>query len=381
MSGISAPRRISFDILLRVASGAWASELLRAAAAPLDSRDAGLAEEIVFGVLRYQGQLDHLIQAATGKPVKRLDIEVVIALRMGLYQSLYLDRIPAHASVTESVKLVKRARKSSATGLVNAVLRKADSLERTWPDEPARLSVPAWLLEKWHAQYGAERAQGIAAAYLKPPQAFVRCLDPPAANMEETEVPGCYRLLSKSSGALRRQDISSQWVVTLLDLQPDHLFLDLCAAPGNKTAQALESGVRAIACDLHVKRLAALSGLRCDRVALDATKPLPFRQKFDRILADVPCSGTGTLARNPEIKWRLEPGDLAQFHEKQAAILRRARECLAPGGLLVYSTCSLEKEENEAVVWEVAGPDARLYRRLPGVDAGDGFFAAMIRSE
>jgi 16S rRNA (cytosine967-C5)-methyltransferase len=381
MSGISAPRRISFDILRRVASGAWASELLRAATAGLDSRDAGLAEEIVFGVLRYQGQLDHVIGIATGKPAARLDIEVAVALRMGLYQSLYLDRIPAHAAVKESVELVKRASKRSAAGLVNAVLRRADQFKRDWPDEATELSVPAWLFERWKTQFGVERARAIATAFLKPPEAYVRWTGPPAAKLEPTEVPGCYRLLSKPGGAYRRQDISSQWVVTLLDLQPGQSFLDLCAAPGNKTAQALEHGVWAVACDLHVKRLATLSELDCERVALDATEPLPFRKKFDRILADVPCSGTGTLARNPEIKWRLRPEDLTRLQATQTAILQQALDCLAPGGLLVYSTCSLEEEENEAVVRAVLGllPDVR--RRLSGQDPGDSFFAAMIRSE
>jgi 16S rRNA (cytosine967-C5)-methyltransferase len=161
-------------------------------------------------------------------------------------------------------------------------------------------------------------------------------------------------------------------------------FLDVCAAPGNKTAQALEAGVRAVACDLHLHRLRQFAG--CPRVAVDATSPLPFRQVFDRILVDAPCSGTGTLGRNPEIKWRLEPADLLDLHGRQVRILRNSLELLRPGGRLVYSTCALEKKENEDVVARVLKPLAdrfqlfATHRRTPGTHAGDGFFAAIIDS-
>ena len=166
----------------------------------------------------------------------------------------------------------------------------------------------------------------------------------------------------------------------LLDLEAGQTFLDLCAAPGNKTAQALECGVRAVACDLHLRRLARMKELGCDFVVLDGTRPLPFAARFDRILVDAPCSGTGTLARNPEIKWRLRPADVADLHASQTALLRNALKLLAPGGRLVYSTCSLEREENEEVV-EAVAPGARLWRRLPGVHPGDGFFAAVLTSD
>lgn len=383
MPSLSPARRIAFDVLLRVESGAWASDLLRAASAPLDSRDAGLASEIVFGTLRYQAQLDHLIAHRT--PKARLDPEVRIALRIGFYQLLHLTRVPPHAAVVESVELVKRARKRSAAGLVNAVLRKPLPSPIDWPDESTRLSIPSWLLTRWQTQYGEEKAKAIAAAALSPPHTYVRfdTFDiPPSLRAEPTDVPGCFRVLSGDPSGLRRQDIGSQWVVTLLDLRPGLTFLDLCSAPGNKTAHALEFGVRAIACDLHLHRLRSQPNPRCPLVCLDATRPLPFRRTFDRILVDAPCSGTGTLSRNPEIKWRLLPEDLADLHRRQALILRNALDCLAPGGLLVYSTCSLEPEENEEVLEEVLGriPNETHYR-LPGLQPGDGFFAAVIRSD
>jgi len=165
----------------------------------------------------------------------------------------------------------------------------------------------------------------------------------------------------------------------LLELQPQDRLLDVCAAPGNKTAQAAEVALRIVACDISHARLQTLR-LPVPRVLLDATRPLPFAAKFDKILVDAPCSGTGTLGHNPEIKWRLKPEQLQGFAERQGLILRNALEALAPNGTLVYSTCSLEKEENEDVARAVAG--GRIIgeiRRFPGRDPGDGFYAAVIR--
>jgi 16S rRNA (cytosine967-C5)-methyltransferase len=159
--------------------------------------------------------------------------------------------------------------------------------------------------------------------------------------------------------------------------------LDLCAAPGNKTAQILAAGAAVIACDRYQKRLAEVPSSAL-RVVLDATEPLPFSKTLNRILVDAPCSGTGTLARNPEIKWRLRERDLAEFHNRQVQILANALRCLESGGSLVYATCSLEREENEDVVAEVLGANpsfklASTHLRLPGRDPGDGFFAAVIQ--
>ncbi|HKW97919.1 MAG TPA: transcription antitermination factor NusB [Bryobacteraceae bacterium] len=381
---MSPARLLAFETLRKVGRGGYASDLLAVGAAGLDPRDAALASEIVFGVLRYQAQLDFLIEHYSGRPLRKLDFEVVLALRMGIYQLRYLDRIPPHAAVSESVELVKNAGVRSAAGFANAVLRKAGREAVQWPDRAVELSHPEWLLARWDREFGADATARIAQANLRPPETYIRVPPgreiPAAISAEATEVPGCYRLIAGEAGEFRIQDIGSQSVVPLLELAPGQTFLDLCAAPGNKTAQALESGVRAVACDFHPKRVAMLRTLGAGVVHLDATRPLPFGRAFDRILLDAPCTGTGTLARNPEIKWRLQPSDIEELHGRQVVLLQNALEKLAPGGILVYSTCSLEREENDGVIEELGLHPAHIMRRIQGLQAGDGFFAAVLRS-
>ena len=338
---------------MAVAGGGYASDLLLARCTHLDSRDAGLAEAIVMGVLRYRAQLDWLIERCSGRAAGRVDAEVMTALRMGIFQLRYLDRVPAHAAVGESVELVKRARKRSATGFANAVLRKAANVEMAWPSREVELSCPEWMLARWEEQFGAETMQAIALAALQPP--------------ERHQLDG------------RVMDIGAQSVVPLLDISAGMTLLDVCAAPGNKTAQAIQAGARTIACDVHLNRARGLKALGVPVVVMDgATAVPPFGARFDRILVDAPCTGTGTLGRNPEIKWKVAPGDLESLPVKQQALVRNALTLLAPGGLLVYSTCSLEREENEGVVEGL--PVAETMRRLPGRDAGDGFYGAVIKS-
>jgi 16S rRNA (cytosine967-C5)-methyltransferase len=348
---------LTFDVLLAVARGGYASDLLAARSRDLESRDAGLASEIVMGGLRYQLQLDYLVEHYSGKPAASLDLPVLIALRMGIYQLRYLERIPPHAAVSESVELIKRASKRSAAGFANAILRKVGRAPVPWPDRATALSHPAWLLERWDRQYGKETATAISLANLRPPETYV--------NIETGRI----------------QDIGAQSIVPLLRLEPGQTFLDLCAAPGNKTAQALQYGVRALACDLHARRLEPLRNLGIDLVVLDGTRPLPFKRRFDRILIDAPCSGTGTLARNPEIKWRLRPSNIPDLQARQIALLQQGRRVLAAGGLLVYSTCSLEREENEDVIANLPRElVVETMCRTPGIEPGDGFFAAVIKS-
>jgi len=346
---VSPAREIAFRVLQRVHGGGYATDLLRRESG--DPRDLALAESITLGCLRHQSQLDFLIEHFSGRKQPKLDDVVRIALRMGIFQLRYLDRIPAHAAVTESVELVKQAHKRSAAGFVNAVLRKVNRNTIKWPDPATELSIPAWMLERWQRQYGEPAAAAIARAALEQPEAAI----------------------NPDTG--RQQDPGAQSIVPLLEIQPGMTVLDLCAAPGNKTAQALALGAIVTAADRYLKRLTEVP-FAAQRVVLDAANALPFNAKFDRILVDAPCSGTGTLARNPEIKWRLRETDLARFADLQRKMLERALPRLKPGGKLVYSTCSLEREENEDIVKGL--PVTGTHLRLPGRDPGDGFFAAVI---
>jgi 16S rRNA (cytosine967-C5)-methyltransferase len=380
---VSPARAAAFDVLLRVLRGAYASDLLIQRTSQLSSRDAGLASHIVFGVLRFRAQLDFLIDHYAGHPAKT-EPGLRAALWMGIFQLRYLDRIPRHAAVDESVELAKQGGRRFAAGFVNAILRKVNRDPIAWPSKSVELSCPAWLLESWTRQFGAAQAEAIAREALREPGTWVRTAQP-APNLEPAGLPGASRVThgNPPSGA-RIQDLGSQSIVPLLDLAPGLVLLDLCAAPGNKTAQALEFPILAFAGDLHLHRLRTVPPA-AHRVALDASKPLPFSTRFDRVLADVPCSGTGTLSRNPEIKWRLEPSNLGDLHRLQVAILTNALAVLKPAGRLVYSTCSLEEQENHEVVAEAlhASPGHRLVRemqRLPGRDPGDGFYAAVLTS-
>jgi 16S rRNA (cytosine967-C5)-methyltransferase len=349
---ISPARALAFRILKKVHAGGYASDLLRNEGAALDTRDAGLAEAIVMGVLRFEGQLNFLIGHFAGRPQPKLDPDVRLALQMGIYQLRYLDRIPPHAAVTESVELVKLSKQESTAGFVNAVLRKVHRNPVKWPDRATELSLPPWMLARWDKQFGPEAAQKIALAALSEPEANI----------------------NPETG--RQQDIGAQTIVPLLAIEPGMTVLDLCAAPGNKTAQAIAAGGRVIAADRYLKRLQDVPA-DAQRIVLDASQPLPFSKKFDRILIDAPCSGTGTLGRNPEIKWRLKPGDANLFAARQRAILDQARRFMKPGGRIVYSTCSLENEENQNVIKSLR-LRAETHLRLPGRDPGDGFFAAVI---
>ena len=406
---VSPARRAAYRILTRVESGGYSSELLHSSSelAEMDERDRALATELVLGSLRWQGALDDLLRRGARRPIEKLDPEVRIGLRMGAYQLRYLERIPDRAAVWESVELVKRARKHSAMGLVNAVLRRLPARE---PPEPEReLAHPSWLVDRWRRRYGDETTRRILGFNQTPPPTYLRlnARFPIEETLEDlaregidtapTELAACRRVLSDRpastacfrAGKIRIQDLGSQAIVPLLDLAPGRRFLDVCAAPGGKTYQALETtgrDLQAVAADRHLHRLNTMKRLAtCSvpLVLLDAETELPFRCAFDRILVDAPCSGTGTLARNPEIKWRLTEDNLGDLARKQRRILNGSLDALAPGGMLVYSTCSLEAEENEqvvaAVLRERRGFTADEHvDRLPGREGGDGFFACRI---
>ncbi|MGC1582539.1 MAG: 16S rRNA (cytosine(967)-C(5))-methyltransferase RsmB [Candidatus Acidiferrales bacterium] len=451
---VSKARQIAFDILSRVESqDSYASDLLHAElAGKIKSEDAALATVLTMGVLRQKRLLDFLIDTYSRKRGGALDVEVAIALRMGIFQLRFLNRIPARAAVNESVELVKRARKRSATTFVNAILRRAadNSQISVATLVPGHLpqaehleilySHPEWLIERWLKEFGEwrtialleenNRAPETAGAFLFPEErgAETKTLESEGIRISNGHwLRDAFRATGgniSSSGLFRKgrisvQDEASQIVPRLLNVEAGDSVLDLCAAPGGKTmtlARAAASGAFVVATDVYAHRLRAMRAqferlkLKAIHVAgVDATVPLPFLKKFKRILVDAPCSGTGTLARNPEIRWRLAPADLAEFQKRQVAMLGSALAQLEDRGRLVFSTCSLEFEENERVVQlalgkvngfrRVARPDLEaaiaphlvagasasslvdatgVFRTFPPEQQTDGFFAVAI---
>jgi 16S rRNA (cytosine967-C5)-methyltransferase len=432
----SPARSAAFQILLRVAQqDAYSSELLHSELLKnLSVADRGLCTEIVLGVLRWQSALDLAIGAASDKNLRSLDSEVLTALRIAAYQIRFLDRVPARAAVNESVELVRSARKRSAVGFANAVLRKIVSSPPTitahTPVEELshRLAHPQWLVARWMESFGAAATQKICEYDQTVPETTVRLHGASAEELREQGigfVPGA--LVSTAlritdgdviaseafrGGRVYIQDEASQLVALLVGR--GSRILDCCAAPGSKTAALAFRNPEAhiIAAELHPHRVRLLqeriAATNVEVLTADVTA-LQLGATFDRVLADVPCSGTGTLARNPEIKWKLRKSDLADLHTRQVAILTAALRHVAPGGRAIYSTCSLEVEENSAVVEEVLGshPGFRLVscreellrlreeglfvwgdidsmirgaflRTLPGVHPADGFFAAIL---
>lgn len=375
----------------------------------LSAQDRGLATEIVLGTLRRRGVLDAMLSAAISRPLTKLDTEVLTALRLGAYQMRYLDRIPDRAAVSESVELVKRGPKRSAAGLVNAALRKLPA--RPAPEIEAGEALPPWLSERWQRNYGTDAAEKMVVASTTHPTSYLRLssqtdvqtlveqLASEGVVSESTQLATARRLVSGrveqttcwQEGLVRVQDLGAQYIAPMLELEPHHRLLDLCAAPGGKTAHAASikgTSTGIIACDLHAHRLRTMRQLGSDTfdlVVLNAEQGLPFRSKFDRVLVDAPCSGTGTLARNPDIIWKLQPADLPALAELQQRLLTNALTALSPGGIAVYATCSVEPEENTEIVEAVLADSpgwkvGQRLDRLPGRDAGDGFFAVQIVS-
>ena len=438
----SPARAAVFDILLRVElQDAYASELMHSGRLDsLSQADRGLTTEIVMGVLRWRSRLDSVIAANSSRPLNRLDTEVLLALRIAAYQILFLTRIPARAAINESVELVKRARKASAAAFVNAVLRKLSDRGFAVEQQPTgseqspgqladEFAHPQWLVARWIHNFGSRTAEALCAHGQRVPATAIRVEDEAVPRELEADgiqlAPGALltsaRLVTggeiTQTRALREgrafiQDEASQLVALLVGR--GSRILDLCAAPGSKTAAIAARNPDAVivAAELHPHRADLLrQRVRAANVRVvttDATN-LEMSSDFDRVLADVPCSGTGTLARNPEIKWRLKAADLPDLHVRQVAILQSALGQLAPGGRAVYSTCSLEPEENQSVVDEVlaASLDYRLLdcrlelerlqaggelalddvgsllngaylRTFPGIHPSDGFFAAII---
>lgn len=413
LARISPARRAAFEILTAVEAGKGHSdELLHGPRMEdLSEADRNLATALVMGVLRWQIALDGRLRGLLERPEQRLAEPVALALRMGAFQLLHMDRIPAHAALSESVEMCRGAGHPYAAGMVNAVLRKLAAArkpgERVFETTAAfaeRLGHPLWLVERWVAEYGREAALAICGADQQEPGAGKLFVPEEAISGSKSVLPHIddgSRLVAEITAAAMPQ----------VDGRAGRVW-DCCAAPGGKTlVLALRlQGAEVLATDVSGRRLAQMQtrfkrfrhASHVQTAVADATKEGAVAGEFDLILCDVPCSGTGTLGRNPEIRLRLQRTELERQGRRQREILAATLKRLAPGGRLVYSTCSLEPEENERVLEEVAAGWSRVsvqgllaevpaliagatglirdgaLRTLPGIDPCDGFYAVVL---
>lgn len=431
----------------------FARELLpeRCSRGDLSARDKRLLTELTNGIIRHRLSLDTLISAFSKIPLARIEPWIVYALRIGLYQIIYLDRIPSSAAVNTSVELVKKlTRRADAARFTNAVLRSIERSihtksapaseitdpqkalyrrENTWcafhtpifpnpGEEPSSYlsmmySHPEWLLKRWLSRYGKEDTVEICRANNRVPRLFLRInqrkitvrefvvlLDHkgiPSHTVDSavmvddvavSEIPGY------AEGLFFVQDISAMKAAEFLKAEKSQSVLDLCAAPGGKTthiAELLGNTGWIYAVDISLKRLRLIKE-NCRRMGIrnislvcgDASEGrLPFQRQFDRILIDAPCSNTGVLARRPEARWRLKEGDIEKLASLQYSILKTGASLLKPGGSLVYSTCSIEPEENGDVIKRFVAAAPQFYPEaeeycLPGMNTGDGGYLARL---
>jgi 16S rRNA (cytosine967-C5)-methyltransferase len=420
---VSPARACAFAVVRRVfEQQAYADRALHAEARDLDSRERAFAMALAYGTVQRVATLDHVLTRLSDRPPGRLDAPVLAALRLGLLQLLFLDGVADHAAVHESVQLAKRSSPGGA-GLVNAVLRRAAregagilaALDDRSPPAAAVLhSVPVWLAELWWRELGAERARELLTAVNRPAESALRVntltADPAAVASElgvaNRPAPGIPEGLILDGafdahasplwvrGAIMPQARSSMAVARALDPRAGERVLDLCAAPGAKTthlAALMADEGEVVAVERHPGRARALERTlgrmraSCAGVEVaDAAVTRAGRARFDRVLIDPPCSGLGTLQARPDLRWRVNPGRIAELATQQAAILRAGAACTRPGGTLVYSVCTISRVESGDVIDAFLGehPDFAADRppaqTAPDRDGSDGFFIAHL---
>ena len=405
---LSPARLAAFRILTRIEQGGGfaVDRLHDDPVNRFNPADRRLATELVYGVLRQKSCLDWYLASLVDRPLERLDREVRMVLRLGAYQVLFLSRVPVRAAVHQAVELVKQSGQPHAAGLINAVLRKAgeagfEQACRRLPADSARglslrFSHPQWLVSRWIERWGLHHAGRVLRHNNHPPKVHFRSNWPRLGQEEMVavlEAEGCRVCpdplgegiwvvdegdLTKSClyrrGQLAIQGAGSQLIARLLELKPSDACLDLCSGAGGKAshmAQLGEGQASVIGVDSHFGRLRIARERHGKQwpglgwVVADGTRPLPLSTRFDKILVDAVCSGTGTLRRNPEIRWRLRAQDPARLAGLQLRLLDNAADLLKPGGTLVYATCSLEPEENEQVVERFLSSRPGLRLRLP----------------
>ena len=398
---VSPARRAAYEVLLRVfEQDAYADRVFRTAARDLDERERAFAQRLAYGSVQRVRTLDHAIETLGKRPVRKLDPPVRASLRLGAYQLGYTDTAP-HAAANESVELVRRARLERAVPFTNAVMRRLAAgihpLLDSLPDGPLKESYPDWIDEIFERDLGHEDALALMRAMNEPLETVVRLIagDQPG---EPTDIPGAYRVprvddLAVAEGRIWPQSRGSQLAGIIVGSQDGERVLDLCAAPGGKTSQ-LRGEVVAVEIDPNRaselrENLTRLGATNVTVVEADGTDLPAELTAFDRALVDAPCSGLGVLAQRPDLRWRANP-----LPELQLELLRSAAGRVKPGGTVVYSACTINADENEAIV-DASGLEAlplgeewpqfahprrpEFLLTLPHVHGTSGFFISRLR--
>jgi 16S rRNA (cytosine967-C5)-methyltransferase len=398
---IAPARRAAYQVVRRVfEEDAYADRALRSAVEGLDERDRALAQRLAYGTVQRMRMLDHAIGTLGKRPVRKLDAPVLASLRLGAYQ-LGFTELPPHAVVDDAVELVRRARLERAVPFTNAVMRRVGDgihpLYESLPEGPLKHSYPDWIHDVWARDLGAEESLALMRAQNEPPELVVRLVRG-EIDGEPTDVPGAFRVerieeRAVAEGRIWPQSRASQLAALVVGAQEGERVLDSCAAPGGK-ATMLRGEVFAV--EIHSGRARELREnvklLGADNVRVveaDATALPPELDGFDRAIVDAPCSGLGVLARRPDLRWRAKP-----LPDLQLALVREAVGRLKPGGVLVYSVCTMNADENEAIVdalglepdplgeeWpQYAHPKRpEFLLTLPSRDRTSGFFIARLR--
>jgi len=388
-------REAAFKILQKVEKGAFSQDLMEEIS-DLPDKDRGLLTQLVYGTIRYQGAIDTIIQ-------NRIPIANRIILRLAAYQMFFLSKIPQYAIVNESVELAKKYCSRKTAGFINAVLR-------NWGRKPPvisdKLSHPQWLIERWSKMYGKPATEELCNFNNSIPPIYVRfnslkeIPQDVSFQFKETGRPGIYEVVSQAKinslkgyveGMFHVQDIAQSYVLGLLDARPGNSVLDICASPGGKTctiAEIMDGKGSITAVDISREKVKLIEE-NCARLGVSIVKTVIGDGRkislglFDRVLVDAPCSNTGVFRRRIEARWRLKQADFQRLAAQQLELLENAKKHLKKDGILVYSTCSIDKSENEEVVDKFAKKyqDIKLVssiKKLPQIDNMDGVFAARL---
>jgi len=420
VAGVTESRRIAADLCADLRRGQLLDVAFDARVGPLDARDRRWTQELLYGMLRRRSILDSYLSERVKGGLVRLDPDLGDLLRLGAYQLLSMRSVPAYAAIAQTVELAKQRHGIGASKLANAVLRRVDrerdalTLPRlTDPVDALALqhSHPRWLVARWVARWGAAETEQLLIANNTEPSTVLRpygIVREQLETMLRDSIQLPHGVSLTELGAFRKglffvQDPASTLVTQYADVPPDARVADLCAAPGGKTLELSRTASLVVAGDRNLHRtqrllenLRRVEARNISSVVMDARHPAV--REMDAVLIDVPCTGTGTLRRHPDARWRLRISDLAVMAALQRSILRAAAAAVRPGGLLIYSTCSLEPEENDAQIesflaegsdWQLEPPaegvvpasvlDAGRLRVLPQRSGVDGAFAARLR--